>query len=147
MDRKSQIEFLIKFLGVEYGEEFALQYEYEEYPGLQATYYIDKEEGLKYKEPCNYIYALAEGELLEAVWDGATIVHKPFPVPPKEKTYWRYSITSGYAREVLCKYVDTGVLEDYAIGNCFETEEEANRKGPQLLLDIKERYEKEYGNN
>lgn len=61
MDRKSQIEFLIKFLGVEYDEEFALQYEYEEYPGLQATYYIDKEEGLKYKEPCNYIYALAEG--------------------------------------------------------------------------------------
>lgn len=82
------------------------------------------------------------------MWDGATIVHKPFPVPLKEKTYWRYSITSGCAREIAyTNFMDTSKFEDYAIGNFFETEEEASRKGPQLLLDIKERFEKEYGNN
>lgn len=77
--------------------------------------------------------------LLELVNGNVKAVPKPWK-PQKGKRYWRYSPSWEDAIYAVW-YGDTCDLTTWKAGNCFETKEEAETKGKEIVEQIQKEYE------
>ena len=127
---------IAEMLGVELGEEFSLKGNYTGEIN-RPRYKITQEEGL--------MYSIGSEEwkrsiILLSIINGAySIVKLPWK-PKNGDAYWNWATDVELAQFKRWN----GVSTDFAcwkLGNCFETSEEAQSKGKEIMEQIQKEYE------
>lgn len=128
---------IAKILGVELGEEFNLK-ENKTKNIVRPRYKITQEEGLMYSVNRN---EFARSTLLLSIINGSYSVVK-LPWKPKDgEHYWYCSVIR---EPVAVTMIWTGVSGDlckWKCGNCFQTKEEADAKGKEVIKQIHKEFE------
>lgn len=129
-----------EMIGLELGQEFVITDDDGKRQG-NNTYEIT-EDGISVKKPTNIGLCCRIPAIFTNVLDGN---YKVVPVPWKPKRYeryWRYQPqNSDVSWSTWC---DDGVdLCRWKVGNCFETEKEAEIKGKEIMEQIQKEYEEE----
>lgn len=124
-----------EMLGLELGEKFKIKNdEFKYYDDYDGTFYFS-EDGLK-----DFDSVFNWNGILDDILGGKTEIVK-LPWKPKlGEKYWYYSINSEIA--LWTPWYSTGSdLENWKIGNFFETCEEALDKGKKIMEAIQKEYE------
>ena len=127
-----------EILGLELGEEFVITDSDGERRD-EATYKIT-ENGLYHRTPTSIFWLTESANTIERLLNGdVKAVPKPWK-PKYGEQYWSYSTKINGT----CCNTFWECMEDSAIwksGNCFETKEEAETKGKEIMEQLQKEYE------